>query len=268
MTSLLLALIWLSFTPTVPSSGPALAVEDTMRTELPPVLVAAPRITLDEILERISRGERHRDSLIVDESFVATFRVVRRDDRSGESQLVSETVAQVYKKRPNKVRSFVIRRHETSHDEKNIEITFRPDMSEEIVNFAFRPEARRQFKYQIIGRDVIGDHLIYRILFEPKSHLDPSLPMGTVWVDTRDYVIVRQEITFLRSPVPILIKGMDRMVIERERIGEHWVLRGVLMRARATLPLPKVGREFDVTLQCTDYGVNRGLDDALFSASR
>ena len=265
MTPHLLALIWLSVTPIAPASGPALAVEDTMRTELPLVLVSAPRVTLDEILERISRGERHRDSLITDESFVATFRVVRRNDRSGQSELLSETVAQVYKKRPDKVRSFVMRRHEASRDKgHSVEINFRPDMSEEVVNFAFRPEARRQFKYRILGRDVIGDHLIYRIEFEPKSHLDPSLPMGLVWVDTRDFVIVRQEITYSRSPVPILIKGMDRMVIERERVGEHWVLRRVLIRARTTVPLPRLGRQFDVSLQCDQYRVNQGIDDGIF----
>src|SRR5262245_3928409 len=247
MNAPLLALIWLSVTPVTPASGPTLAVEDTMRTELPEVLVRATRITLHEILDRIGRGERQRDSLIVDQSFLATFRVVKRNEKTGESQMLSETVAQVYKKRPDKVRSFVLRRTDApSKDDSNVEISFRPDMSEEIVNFAFRPEARRQFKYRILGRDIVGDHLIYRIEFEPKSHLDPSLPMGTVWVDTKDYVIVRQEITFLRSPVPILIKGMDRMVIERERVGPHWVLRRVLIRARTTVPLPKVGRSFDV----------------------
>src|SRR5262245_30226767 len=110
MNALLLALVWLTVTPVTPAPGPALAVEDTMRTELPEVLVSATRITLDEILERIARGERQRDSSIVDMSFVATFRVVKRNEKTGESQMLSETVAQVYKKRPDKVRSFVLRR--------------------------------------------------------------------------------------------------------------------------------------------------------------
>jgi len=268
MPALLLASLWLSLAAAAPAApGPTLAREDTMYTEVPEVLVTAPRVTLDEILDRIARGERHRDSLLVDQSFVATFRLVRAASGAREAELQQEVVARVYRKRPDHVRTVVMRHWQRKAEKSGarVEINFRSDMSEQIVNFAFRPEARRDFRYRILGRDLLGDHLIYRIQFEPKSPLDPSRPNGVVWVDTNDFVIVRQEINFARSPVPVILKGVERMVIERERVAGHWVLKRVLMRARTTLPLPTLGRFFDVSLLFDQYAINAGLDDAIFN---
>jgi hypothetical protein len=163
------------------------------------------------------------------------------------------------------VRSVPLRQwQKDEEDDKRIELRFSPSMGERAVNFAFRPEARREFRYRILGRDLVGDHLIYRIAFEPRSPLDPSDPSGLVWIDTNDFVIVRQEVDFRRSPAPLFIKGIDRMVIERRRVDDHWVLWRVLMRVAATLPLPLVGRSFDVSLLFDQYAINQGLDDAFF----
>jgi hypothetical protein len=253
-----------------PSPGPTLAREDTMYTSVPEVLVKAPRVTLDEILDRIARGERRRDSLLVDQSFVATVRVMHaRDDRS-PAELLEETVSQVYRRKPDQARTLLLRRTVAKPEKKDehIQVSFRSDMSEEIVNFAFRPEARRQFRYKIAGRDIVGDHVIYRIRFEPRSLLDPTQPNGLVWVDTNDFVIVRQEIGFDRSPIPLVLKNIERMVIERRRVGDFWVLHRVLMRAHFTVPLPKIGRRMDVSMQFDQYALNSGLPDSIFSTSR
>jgi hypothetical protein len=136
-----------------------------------------------------------------------------------------------------------------------------------MVNFAFRPESRREYRYRIVGRDVFGDHVVYRIAFEPRSPLVP-LPSGLVWVDTRDDVILRQELGFERSPVPLLVKKMERMVVERERVDGHWVMTRVVMRAEFTVPVPRLGRLFEVSMMFRDYRVNRGVDPAVFSARR
>jgi len=138
-------------------------------------------------------------------------------------------------------------------------------MGEEIVNFAFRPAARRDYRYHIAGRDLVGGHVVYRIAFEPRSLLTPGNPSGLVWVDTNDFVIVRQEVSFGRSPMPLFLERIDRLVIERTRVGGHWLLKRVLARATATLPLPHLGRSFDLGLQLDDYALNTGLADTLFA---
>jgi hypothetical protein len=258
---------------TAPAGGapsvPTLAVEDTMRTEVPEVLVKAPRVTLDEILNRVARGEARRDSLMKDQTFTVTIRVVGRvQDPKKPPKLLVENVVRVYKKRPEKARSVLLRNYKPKPDKKgdDPDIQIRTGMDEEIVNFAFRPEARRDFQYHIAGRDVLGNHLIYRIAFEPRSALDPTIPSGLVWVDTNEFVIVRQEVRFDRSPIPMFLKGINRMVIERQRVDGHWVLKRVLLRAETSIPLPEVGRAFDLAILYDDYAVNTGLPDSLFTA--
>src|SRR4051812_19459552 len=81
-----------------PPGGPTLVREDTMHTSVPEVVVRAPRVTLDEILDRIARGERRRDSLLVDQAFVATFRLMHAKDDRSPTTLLDESVLQVYKK--------------------------------------------------------------------------------------------------------------------------------------------------------------------------
>jgi antitoxin (DNA-binding transcriptional repressor) of toxin-antitoxin stability system len=251
--------------------GPTLAVEDTMHTAVGEVLVRAPRVTLGEILDRVARGEARRESLLTDQSFLATARVVAHaDERNKPPELMSETVFRVYRKRPDKSRAVVLRRYQ-AHPPKDkgprakVEVRFGPDMGEEIVNFAFRPKARRDYRYHIVGRDIVGGHVVYRIAFEPRSLLTPGNPSGLVWVDTNDFVIVRQEVSFGRSPVPMFLERIDRLVIERTQVGGHWLLKRVLVRATATLPLPRLGRSFDLGLQMDDWAVNTGLGDSLFA---
>lgn len=250
--------------------GPTLAVEDTMRTEVSEVLVKAPRVTLEEILDRVAIGEARREARIQDQSYVATVRIVRDVTGRRGPELLVETVSQIYKKRPGKVRAVLLRHYEKpdpkgKDDDDDVDAEYGPGMGEDIVRFAFRPEARRTYKYRIVGRELLGDHLIYRIAFEPRSALAVYEPSGEVWVNTREFVIVRQELTFKESPVPLFLKGIRRATIERVKVGEHWVLSRALARIEATVPLPKVGRAFDFGLQYEHYVINQGLPDSLFA---
>ncbi|TMQ71345.1 MAG: hypothetical protein E6K80_05890 [Candidatus Eisenbacteria bacterium] len=246
-----------------------MAIEDTLHTEVPEVLVRAPRVTLDEILERVARGEARRESLITDESFLTGIRVMREvTNTRREPRLVQETVWRVFRKQPDKVRSLPLRRREPkppkSGARADVDLDFNPGMGEEIVNFAFRPDARDRYRFRIVGRDVVSGHLIYRIHFEPRSALDPFAPSGLVWVDTNDFVIVREEVRFERSPVPLVMKSIDRMVVERDQVQGHWVLSRVLLRAELTLSIPTFGSSFDVAMHFSDYKINAGIDDAVF----
>ena len=144
----LLILPSLAATPTrTPvSSGPTVATEDTMHTDVSEVLVRAPRVTLDEILDRVARGEARRDSLLHDQSFTATMRIMRNTAGKGTPELFAETVSKIYKKKPDGVRTIRLRHFEKYPDKSgsdSLNADFSPGMGEEIVNFAFRPENRR-----------------------------------------------------------------------------------------------------------------------------
>jgi len=233
------------------------------------VLVRAPRVTLNEILARVARGEARRDSLLHDESFIATVRLAHPADGAKPAELVSESVYRVYREKPNRVRTLTLRRWETparSHRWGKIDIRFHSDMDEEIVNFAFRPGARDQFHYAIVGRDLVGGHLIYRIRFTPRTLLDPTAPHGLVWVDTNEFVIVRQEVGFDRAPAPPLLDGVRRMVIERQLVDGLWMLHRVLLRLQIGLPIPGTRQGVDVVMQFDQLAVNRGIPDSVFTA--
>lgn len=258
--------------PAARAQGPSLAVEDTMTTEVPEVLVRAPRVTLDEILDRVAKGEARRDSLLRDQSFTATLRIMRNTAGKGTPELLAESVSKVYKKKPDLVRTVRLRQYE-KHPEKDgdgmVDSEFSPSMGESIVNFALRPENRRNFKFSIEDRKLLGDHLVYTLRFEPRSSLAVAEPSGRLWVDTREFVIVRQEIEFRQSPVPLFLKSIKHMVVERTRAGDFWVLSRALIRIELTVPMPRIGRSFDFGMSFTDYAHNTGLPDSLFvSAER
>src|SRR5262249_17921097 len=91
--------------------------------------------------------------------------------------------------------------------------------------------------------------------------LDPFSPSGLVWVDTNDFVIVREEVRFERSPIPVLLKSIDRMVVERNQVEGLWVLSRVLMRCQLTVSIPTFGSSFDVAMHFDDYQMNKGIDE-------
>lgn len=253
------------------ATHPTLATEDTLHMDLPPVLVKAPRVTLQEILRRVAQGEARRESLLTDQSFIVTTRMVRNARSAADTAvLVREDVMRVYRKKPRKVRTEQLKHWALDPKERKkkygMKITFGSGMGERIVNYAFRPDAWRDYKYTIAGRDLVGDHLIYRITFTPRSLLS-SDPSGQVWVDTNEFVILRQDAHFAHSPMPLLLKGIDRLVVERERVGDFWVMRRALVRISTVVPFPSLGNSFDMSLTFDQYAINRGIDDALFTAT-
>jgi outer membrane lipoprotein-sorting protein len=253
-----------------PAGGPTLATEDTMRTDVSTVLVRAPRVTLEEILDRVARGEARRDSLMRDQSFTATLRVMRDVEGKKGPVLFAESVTKVYKKKPDKLRTIELRQYQERPEkdgDDDFESDFSPSMGEEIVTFAFRPANRKNFRFTIEDRKLLGDHLVYTLAFEPRSALAVYEPAGRVWVDTKDFVIVRQEIEFRQSPVPLFLKDIKHMVVERTRAGEFWVLSRVLVRMELTVPIPRFGRAFDFAMGLGDYTVNTDLPDSLFAGT-
>jgi len=120
-------------------------------------------------------------------------------------------------------------------------------------------------EYRLLYQD--ADHLLYTLRFEPRAAIEAYEPSGRVWVDTKDFVILRQEIMFRQSPVPLFLKAIPRMVVERTRAGDFWVMSRLLVRMELTVPLPKFGRSFDFGMAFSDYTVNTGLPDSLFAES-
>jgi hypothetical protein len=261
--------------------GPILALEDTIPVptrRLPEQVVRAPRVTLDEILRRVAEGEARRDSLMQDQAFtlLAALTYLDRDpDAKAPVTRQWESASRVYRKRPDKVRTVPLKHRSNFKEESGANVSVGANMGEELVNFAFQPRTRSRFDFRILERHLVGDHVVYVVGFTPRSKLD-DLPTGKAWIDTNEFVIVRQEFWYRdRSPAPLFFRSIDSCVIERTRVdGRWWVLSRVLARVQITSLarfMARIGKEklsptVDFTLATRDWEVNRGLDDAIFAA--
>lgn len=301
---------WAKEATRLPPSRPTLAVEDTLRQSaaepLPEILVTAPRQTLDEILRRVAEGEARRDSLMQDQAFTLFLRFSGRkalDDPEEKSELYAESAQRIYQKRPNKERVVQLKEwsrekgKEKSQEKENergkegkqaksgkkgdekdgepsVKVSFDADMSESFIAFAFDPKTRGRFRFRIEDRKLVGDQVVYLLGFTPRSSLDP-LPSGRVWVNTNDFVILREEFRYQdRSPLPLFIRSIDSCVLERTLIdGRYWVVSRILARVTLTDPvlwmgrltgdeLPKVA---DLSIARTDWIINGDIPDSLFA---
>jgi len=258
---------------------PVLAVEDTIRLAagtLREYVVTAPRVTLDEILRRVNEGEVRRDSLMQDQVFTRLIKVVYRfDEKDSAKKAVTQLddARRIYKKKPDRFREVPLR-HKVPGKNDDVEIDTNEGMGEQVASFAFEPRTRASFDFTILERKWVGGHVIYRIGFVPKSKLDP-LPSGQVWIDTNEYVIVREEFWYRdRSPAPLFLEGIDRCVVERSRVdGRWWVITRIFGRIRLAGPVVtlanigrhKISQTVDFAALYTDWQVNRSLPDSIFA---
>ena len=255
-------------------TNPTLAVEDTFNmptTTLPEYLVEAPRVTLEEILRRVAAGEARRDSLMQDQAYTVFFKVIYANG-DGEAKVARDVVSRIYKRKPDQVREVRLREEGDDMYEFRVEAS----MGEQYVSFAFRPDSRSKYNFTILERIWAGGHVVYRIAFEPKSKVDP-LPTGTVWIDTNEFVIVRQEFGYADgSPLPLFLKSFEDCVVERTRVdGDWWVWTRFFVRVETTSALRwgaklgghSVGERIDLYFARTNWEVNRGLPDSLFAAA-
>jgi len=159
------------------------------------------------------------------------------------------------------------------HDD-GVQVDYGSDMSEQFVAFAFDPKARSLYRFRIEDRKILGDNVVYVLAFEPRSPLEP-LPRGRVWVNTNDFVILREEISFNhKSPLPLLIESVDSCVIERTRVDRrYWVVSRILARVTLTDPVrwaarlsgTKLPKVVDFAFSRTDWIINGDIPDSLFA---
>jgi len=269
-------------------SGPTLALEDTLRAaaagQVPEILVTAPRQSLDEILRHVQEGEAHRDSLIQDQAYTLLLRLTGREEGGGGStrpELYLETADRIYQKRPSRSRTVHLKEwsrwKKDRNDDEPVRVNAGPDMSEQFVAFAFDPALRARFIFTIEDRKLVGDHVVYILGFRPRSDID-LLPAGRAWVDTNDFVILREEFSYRdRSPAPLFLQSIDSCVLERTLVDQrYWVVSRVLARVTVTDPVRWMGRlsrqkipkVLDLALAREEWIVNGGMPDSLFSGPK
>ena len=121
----------------------------------------------------------------------------------------------------------------------------------------FAPGGSGNYNYTILDRRNVGNSLIYKVKFEPKSRFE-ALPTGVVWVDYSNWAIRKVDAEMIETvPFPLLIKSMPAMRISRQRVGDYWFTTEVYalihLRNVPLLPLP---RSAEVRIRMQDITIN------------
>ena len=121
----------------------------------------------------------------------------------------------------------------------------------------FTPGSGDRYRYTITGRELVGNDLIYRIDFVPKSRLE-ALPSGTVWVDYSHWVIRKLEARMTEVvPFPLFVDAVPVFRMSRERFGEYWFTTDMHLEIDLKkVPLVNNPRVIEVRVQLRDMVIN------------
>lgn len=224
------------------------AIEDTLGppavTELDPIEVTAERLEIGDIVERCIRHEKEVRQDTVSHDFtelIKTVLTIEGKKKDAERQIIIEEVRRMKTRRPAYSEKTVLARSEyelvdgtrkdrdaetVGEDGASVEVEY-----EDFDDLPFYLEDPRGYDFQIRGRQIVGQTVIYEVALAPKSRFEIA-PGGTIWIDTSDFQILREEFNFGdRVPMPMFVKSVGPVVREREKIGNRWVIQRVLLRA-------------------------------------
>lgn len=208
---------------------------------LDPIEVEAHRLKIAEIVDRCIRREEAQQERIRAHNYTQTTRVVFMlggHDAPPRKLMVEENTDRVYLRRNGRSASVPLVRDRYTiengvrgpweeDDEGGAQVGIEVD---DLETLPFYLEDRDAYEFAIVGRDVLPDRLIYRIHMKPRSDFDIAAE-GTIWVDTTEFQILREEFSFGdRVPFPVAVSGIGPVVRERERVGDEWVWKRLLVR--------------------------------------
>lgn len=220
------------------------AAEDTAKIpaffEMSEIEIRADRIKIGDIVQKcIEREEELRDRIETHEYSMVTTSVFSYGKGDGLKQHVTEEASRIFFRKPDEVRTVPIRhvtyavehgeRKEWSpsddDDEGSVQVTY-----DDLSDLPFYLQDKDDYDFDILSREIVGDRVIYEVRLTPKSDFEIA-PTGTIWIDTSTYSILREEFDFGdRVPLPMIIKRIGPYVRERERIGDLWVWKRIVIR--------------------------------------
>lgn len=238
-------------------------------------------LTLQEILERCTQGERGKLAGHEDMSSTTTVRVVAYWD---DKKVLNEQVYRDWTNRAGENRELQLAERELEfelvdgewrpkppeEDGKDREggVQLSTDGFSDFTELPFFLEQPGEFDFELVERFLRGDHVIFRIAFRPKSSFKP-LPSGTVYVDTTTYRIIHEEYHFEQNPFPLFLKEISQVSRYWEELptGE-WVFTRLVMDAklRSGLTFGLAPERLAVVLTRSDFAFDTGYDERLFGA--
>lgn len=269
--------VWLDLGQADPDSvllsggGVLLAFEDTFTFdpgEIDTLDVAAKRVTIGEVIEAVGRRMDAEAANMRNVEFTTLTTVVERDvpSRYGQDYKVTEVAerssfddnegmraVQLWE-RIRTVEGGEVVEEEVSYEKERDW----GDVGASIgMAMPFSPRSGNRYNYVIEGRHLVGNGLIYRIGFTPKSRFE-ALPSGTVWVDYSHWVIRALEAELVETvPFPMFLKAVPVFRISRARFGGYWFTTDVhLVIELRKIPLVNMPRVVEVRTRIRDIEIN------------
>jgi hypothetical protein len=247
-----------------------------------PVHASGKLMTLEEIIARCTEGERTKLAGHRDVTYTATTRVVLYWKTK---KRIIDTVSLVYEDESDTRRVVSLAEKESGYhlhpdgtwwsDDDGDEGDEASEEEQDVISVGVREEegglndlpffleTPSEFAFTLLERRLEGDHVIFKIGFDPRSPFKP-LPSGTVYVDTKEFRIVHEEFTFRTNPFPLLLKDIRRVSRHWRKLptGE-WVADRILaeMRLRGTW-LKQIPEKVEVSVAMSDHVFDAGYDEA------
>jgi hypothetical protein len=116
--------------------------------------------------------------------------------------------------------------------------------------FALESDA---YNYELAGRHLLGEHLIYEVRFTPKSRF-AALPSGTVWLDWSDFVIRRLEAEYRDAvPMPLFLRAIPWFRMRRVQCGDTWFVQDMMARIELQEVWPGIPASVELHIRLLDY---------------
>jgi hypothetical protein len=244
-----------------------------------PVHVSGRLMTLAEIIERCTEGERTKLAGHRDMTYTATTRAVLLWKSKKQ---VHDSVNLVYEDESDTRHVVELAKKETHYHlhpdgawanddddpdaEKDKDGEISVNVSEEetggLAALPFFLQEQSEYEFALLERRLEKDHVIFKISFDPRSPFKP-LPSGTVYVDTKEFRIIHEEFTFRTNPFPLLLKDIRRVSRHWKQLptGE-WVPERILAEIRLRGSWMKaIPEKVEVSVLMSDYVFDAGYDE-------
>lgn len=252
--------------------------------------VAAPRVTLDEIIADIGRRQRaNRDSLR-SVAFTAVVTAARSPggraagtvDSTGtryEGDWELEETALRYEQergRPDRIvrlwerkQSFRDGVPQPATESAHVKPAWQPRPMEMVDDLPFAEGGAKLYRYELLESKLVGGSLVHVVAFAPRDRFAP-LPSGTIWVDIADFAIRRVDARFGQAvPFPWLIRAIPHYRQRQAPCGGVWfpMLETARLELR-DLPLAGTGGTWEMKVELRDIVINgEPCDGAVGTAS-
>ncbi len=242
--------------------------EDTIAVAGAPVdtiRVAAPRLRVSEVVKRVAAAMADAGRAIGPHTYTEMSRVTAWTDRHDPTKVQREVyvdLARINRDGEGEYRTTRLFQSEKRYKagelveektEEDITREWQDDVVQSTMAMPFGLLTANTYRYTILERTLIGEHLVFRIGFEPKNRFESGLA-GEVWIDYSDFVIRRMEGAMVGPmPMPMIMRGVPEFTFTLRKESGHWVADELYAVVELNGALPKVPDSVEIQVKLDDY---------------